>query len=241
MADIPPSQTLYVSNLYDKIKKDELKKALHAAFSQFGKLLDIVVVKTYRLRGQAWVVFGDVASATNALRAMEGFPFMEKPMKLSYAKTKSDAVAKLDGTFQPTDRTGERKKRELEDREKSAAAAEAKKARGNAPAPKKEAAAAATPAAPKAAPAATSSTIEPQAPPHFILFVQGLPEATTEPMLSMLFRQFPGFKEVRLVAAKPGIAFVEFENEMQAGVALQGLNGFKITQDNAMTITYAKQ
>jgi len=35
------------------------------------------------------------------------------------------------------------------------------------------------------------------APPNKILFVQNLPEATTDSMLGMLFQQFPGFKEVR--------------------------------------------
>lgn len=30
----------------------ELKKALHAVFSQFGKVLDVVSLKTFRLRGQ---------------------------------------------------------------------------------------------------------------------------------------------------------------------------------------------
>ena len=34
-------------------------------------------------------------------------------------------------------------------------------------------------------------------PPNKILFVQNLPEATNSQMLSMLFQQFPGFKEVR--------------------------------------------
>lgn len=33
-------------------------------------------------------------------------------------------------------------------------------------------------------------------PPNKILFVQNLPEATNSQMLSMLFQQFPGFKEV---------------------------------------------
>lgn len=49
-------------------------------FSQFGKILDVVCLKTYRLRGQAWIVFSDVAAATNALRMMQGFPFMDKPI-----------------------------------------------------------------------------------------------------------------------------------------------------------------
>lgn len=52
-------------------------------------------------------------------------------------------------------------------------------------------------------------------PANKILFVQNLPEASTSQMLSMLFQQFPGYKEVRLVEGRPGIAFVEYENEMQ--------------------------
>jgi hypothetical protein len=30
-------------------------------------------------------------------------------------------------------------------------------------------------------------------------------------MLAMLFEQFPGFERVRMVAAKPGVAFVDFD------------------------------
>lgn len=58
----------------------ELKQCLFEMFSQFGRVLDVVCLKTLRLRGQAWVVFTDAASATNALRTMQGFPFFEKPM-----------------------------------------------------------------------------------------------------------------------------------------------------------------
>ena len=54
-----------------------------------------------------------------------------------------------------------------------------------------------------------------QLPPNKILFVQNLPDTTTAEMLSMLFKQFPGYGEVRLVDGRPGIAFVEFENDMQ--------------------------
>ena len=57
-----------------------------------------------------------------------------------------------------------------------------------------------------------------QLPPNKILFVQNLPEASTSQMLSMLFQQFPGYKEVRLVEGRPGIAFVEYENEMQVRI-----------------------
>lgn len=82
---------------------------------------------------------------------------------------------------------------------------------------------------------------EAPAPPNNILFVQNLPHETTPMMLQMLFYQYPGFKEVRMVETKPGIAFVEYGDEMQSTAAMQALQGFKITQQNPMLITYAKK
>ncbi len=48
---------------------------------------------------QAWVIFKEISSASNALRTMQGFPFYDKPMHINYAKTDSDVIAKLKGTF----------------------------------------------------------------------------------------------------------------------------------------------
>jgi len=85
--------------------------------------------------------------------------------------------------------------------------------------------------------------VVPEAPaaPNSILFIQNLPHETTPLMLQVLFRQYPGFKEVRMVEAKPGIAFVEYENEMQSTIAMHALQNFKIVGQNAMIITYAKK
>ena len=58
----------------------ELKKCLYCLFSQFGQIAAVQAVKTNKLRGQAWVVFADVASATNALQCLQGFPFFDKPI-----------------------------------------------------------------------------------------------------------------------------------------------------------------
>ena len=48
---------------------------------------------------QAWIVFKDITCATNAKREMQNFMFYERPMAIEYAKGKSDAVAKADGTY----------------------------------------------------------------------------------------------------------------------------------------------
>ena len=82
---------------------------------------------------------------------------------------------------------------------------------------------------------------EAPAPPNNVLFVQNLPIDTTSATLETLLQPFHGFKEVRMIAARPGIAFVEFESEVEATIAISGLNNFKITPTNAMLITYAKK
>ncbi len=53
---------------------------MRAIFGQFGPIMDVVSRRTYRLRGQAWVVFENAEDAKRALEIMQGFPFMDKPM-----------------------------------------------------------------------------------------------------------------------------------------------------------------
>ena len=53
-------------------------------FSQFGKILEVLAFKTLKHKGQAWVVFEEVSSATNAIRQMQGFPFYDKPMVMCF-------------------------------------------------------------------------------------------------------------------------------------------------------------
>ncbi|CAN6558699.1 unnamed protein product [Malus baccata var. baccata] len=102
--EVVANQTIYINNLNEKIKLDELKKSLLAVFSQFGKIVEVLAFKTLKHKGQAWLVFEDVSSATKALHQMQGFPFYDKPMRIQYAKTKSDVIAKADGTFVPRER-----------------------------------------------------------------------------------------------------------------------------------------
>ncbi|CAI4216283.1 unnamed protein product [Parascedosporium putredinis] len=85
-----------------KIKKPDLRTALYLLFSTYGPVLDIVALKTMKMRGQAHIVYRDIQTSTQALRALNGFEFLGLPMKVEYAKSKSHFVAKLDGTFKIT-------------------------------------------------------------------------------------------------------------------------------------------
>ncbi|KAF3436464.1 hypothetical protein FNV43_RR23556 [Rhamnella rubrinervis] len=236
--EIPPNVTIYINNLNEKIKLEELKKSLHAVFSQFGKILEVLAFKTLKHKGQAWVVFDDVSSASNALRQMQGFPFYDKPMRIQYAKTKSDLIAKADGTFVPREK---RKRHEEKGKKRKEQHDPSQGGMGLNPA-YAGTYGATPPLSQIPYPGGVKSMVpEAPAPPNNILFVQNLPQETTPMMLQMLFCQYPGFKEVRMVETKPGIAFVEFGDEMQSTVAMQGLQGFKMTQQNSMLITYAKK
>ena len=76
---------LYCTNLPDRrIQKQDLRTALYALFSTYGTVLDIVCMKTNKMRGQAHIVFRDVQASTQALRALQGFEFFGKPMVRSH-------------------------------------------------------------------------------------------------------------------------------------------------------------
>jgi len=217
--DIPPNQTLYVNNLNEKICVPELKACLLELFASYGEVIDVVAAGAMRRKGQAFVVFSDISCATNALRALNGFVFLDKPMKISYCRTKSDVVAHEDGTWKPR------------------AKLEAQKA---------EAAKKSTPAIIAMKPVEPKIAAEPaeeaagDGQPSNVLFVENLPAEVNELMLTMLFRQYPGFQEARLIKGR-NVAFIEYADELQAGIAKHGLQGFMVTPEMALKIGFAKQ
>lgn len=44
-------------------------------FSTYGPVIDVVAMKTQKMRGQAHVTFRDIPTATQAMRALQGFEF----------------------------------------------------------------------------------------------------------------------------------------------------------------------
>uniref|UniRef100_H2Y5W0 RRM domain-containing protein n=1 Tax=Ciona savignyi TaxID=51511 RepID=H2Y5W0_CIOSA len=241
--DIRPTHTIYANNLNEKIKKEG--KSLYAIFSQFGQILDIVALKTLKMRGQAFVIFKEISSATNALRSMQGFPFYDKPMVLNllaYSKKDSDVISKLKGTYQERTKEKKKKKKEVKKRRifpdsqilfKHITLKDGKiqiKFDGVCPLT-----------------IVINKIIRrtdddgSKNPPNHILFLNNLPPETQEEMLNMLFNRFSGFKEVRLVPGRHDIAFVEFDSDQQASDAKGALQGFKISPTHAMKVTFAKK
>lgn len=224
MADIAPNQTLYVKNVSDKVNKEALKKQLYLAFSAYGRVIDVVACKGEQRRGQAWVVYDDVGSATTALRSLQGYSFLGKPLRIMFAKGKSDAVALRQGTYEP-----KAKRQKREEKAKAAAAASG----GG------EAAAAKEGGGGGAKAASAAATVE-SGEVSSMLMAQDLPVEATEQALGVLFARFAGFQEVRHTGQR-GIAFIEYRDEVSARTAFSALNGFKLSPTAVLKLSYAKR
>ncbi|KAG8337157.1 hypothetical protein J6590_031135 [Homalodisca vitripennis] len=159
-------------------------------------------------------------------------------MRIQYAKTDSDIIAKMKGTY--AERPKKPKKTVPHDDPAEAKKVKRKAAKEQARVYQQQSAPTPVQQPPPLQTGVAAASV-PEQPPNQILFLTNLPDETSEMMLSMLFNQFPGFKEVRLVPNRHDIAFVEFENELQSGAAKVALNGFKITPTHAMKISFAKK
>ena len=72
--------TLFVNNLNEKIKIEELKRGLYSLLSQYGPVLEIVAGCSMKKRGQAFIVFQEIRHASTGMQHLQGFPFFEHPM-----------------------------------------------------------------------------------------------------------------------------------------------------------------
>lgn len=78
-------------------------------------------------------------------------------------------------------------------------------------------------------------------PPNKILFVQNLPDDCDVEALTNIFGRFEGFREVRLVPGRRGIAFVEYENEAGAISAKESTAGMQLNGGKNIKVTYQRQ
>lgn len=58
----------------------DLKHALYVLFSVYGPILELVAMKTQKMKGQAFIVFADLSAATTAMVAMQGRVVFGKAM-----------------------------------------------------------------------------------------------------------------------------------------------------------------
>eukprot|EP01068_Selenidium_serpulae_P010485 Selendium_serpulae@DN5473_c0_g1_i1.p1 len=235
--DIPPNQTLYCNNIEHRIHVKDLKACLFDLFTPYGEVLDVVAQKTPPSKcGQAFVVFAHIGAATTALRALQGFDFLGRPLRITYAKKKSDAAFLAGGTLN----RAHRKQLQSRLRDKRMAAAPVKDEEAKDDNADVEMADEAAITKPEEDPALAAAAAALKSMHATTLFVENLPDEMTEAAMKMLFRQYPGFLEVRLIAAR-NVAFVDYEAEQQAETAVSGLSGFMVTPEKSLKISVAEK
>lgn len=213
-----------------------MKATLNNLFRHYGKVLDVVAHRNVRMRGQAFVSFANAEVARKAMKEVQKFPLYGKPLQLSFAKTRSEAVVKA---LSPEDFDSfhaeriKRKKRSRWDNpvrrkliQRKEAAATGVQPEPVAPGPKKPAV----------------QMPDEYLPPNKILFLQNLPVDITKDTLMSLFSQsvfilfiyvslttprFENLYEVRMIPTKKDIAFVEYMDEASATVAKDTLHNYK--------------
>ncbi|TBU48988.1 RNA-binding domain-containing protein [Dichomitus squalens] len=262
MSSTQPNTTLYLKNLNDKVKKDELRAQLFALFTTYGRILDVVALKGPKMKGQAFVVFTDLAGATAALRGCEGMVFYDKPMHIEYAKTKSYATLRReDPDFVPPtsiyvknapngklanggagekrtrddrmDEDAREVKRERTDKDDEDDDDEEMEIEDDDEGPRQGG------STNGQIPAATQQQ-------SARLMCLNLPQEVTDDVLSVLFQQYQGFHSVQVVPSptpnaagqRVKMAYVMFDSPDLASVAKEALDGFTLKKGWVMSVSY---
>ncbi|THG98207.1 hypothetical protein EW026_g3944 [Hermanssonia centrifuga] len=258
MSSNQPNTALYVKNLNDKVNKEELRHQLHALFTTYGRVIDVVALKTQKMRGQAFLVFSDLAGATAAMRACEGIVFYDKPMHIEYAKTKSYATMKKeDPNFVPPTSLhakdtiarlgngviGGSEKRPREDRmDEDERESKREKTEEEDDGEEMEIEDDEEPGT-KGKNGAVPPVVQQ---PSSQLLCSNLPQEVTDDVLSVLFQQYQGFQSTQVVPSpqpnaagqKCKMAQVLFDSPDLATVAKDALDGFTLKKGWVMSVAY---
>ncbi|KAI0348321.1 RNA-binding domain-containing protein [Trametopsis cervina] len=232
VAEEVATETLYIQNLNEKIKIPVLKASLRGLFKAYGEVLDVVAHGNLRMRGQAFVSFENADVAKKALKEVRGFPLYSKPMQISFARTRSDAVVKkLDPTSFDTHKASR------EEHKKATRYTNPLKTKF------RQKRLAAEVDGGSALPTAKRPNVQmpdEYLPPNKILFLQNLPDSVTKDQLMALFSQYPNLYEVRLIPTKKDIAFVEYMDEGSATSAKDALHNYKLDGENKIKVNAAR-
>lgn len=242
------------------MKPEVLADALKTIFSEFGNVVDIVAKRNLKAKGQAFIVFDQPSAAHNAIEEVEGFELFGKPMKVAMARMRSDKTVEMNCSNEELDahkrhRQAEKGERSSNyrsrmtnthislDKRKALEAADEqrhlKRAAGGAPEarPSKSV----KPSGLKSTSAPASAVVPDEyLPPNKILFIQNVPDEYDIDGLNAIFGRFDGFREIRLVPGRRGIAFVEYENEQGAITAKENTAGM-VLADKPIKVTYQRQ
>lgn len=207
---ILPHRTLYVSGLDEKVRKLTQRRLLYTLFVEFGCVEDIVVGTGNKLRGQAWVTFGDVNSAVEAVRKCQGMVMSAtKKLNVEYA-----AKLKPVGFQEPLPAP------------RTAPTAGAKRGRE-----------ASDEGADEGAATKIAKNAEPY---HILVASGIPSAYENEATLEVLVHSHKGFAELRMGPPGRGVCFIEFASVADAKAALPNLDGMEVDEDFTLDVTFSQ-
>ena len=77
-----------------------------------------------------------------------------------------------------------------------------------------------------------------------IVYVEGLPNGSSDREVAHMFRPFPGFKSVRLITREKNgeksiICFADFENVIQSTVCINTLQGYRFDKNDLVGLHFS--
>lgn len=240
---------IYIKNLNEKINLNTLKETLKTELSVYGPILDIIAHKNIKMRGQAFVVYESLESAQAAVKSLQSeFKILfDKPLQVSFAKTKSDAIVKRDSKDDESVFEKHKEQRLQVKQEKQPEFEKMKetgKTRGGKSKTGTKRKGQSEPGSKKrrtsvGGTSVVSSVVDDNLPPNKLLLLQNLPADVSSAQIDEIYSKYPGFIEVRLVAPRR-LAFVEYETDDHAVVAKEDTQSLELG-GNMVKVTYTKK
>lgn len=166
------------------------------------------------------------------MEELQGFDLFAQPMTLAYAKTRSDATVLREDGEEGLKQHKTKRQAEKERKQAIEAASQEQNAA-------KRAAADTLAERPAKTSKAAGGVPDEYLPPSKILFLQNMPDDYDRTSIAAVFGRYPGFKEVRMVPGRTGIAFVEYEDEGAAISAKEQATGIELG-GKVVKVTYRK-
>jgi U2 small nuclear ribonucleoprotein B'' len=179
-------------------------------------------------RGQAWVVYESLDSASAARESLHGNLAFGKKMRVSFSRNVSDITRERKG-LSPRDRRTQPLLRPLIRKSDKGEVGERDQLMQTS-----EDFFRTDSAAPRIPSGRTYN------PPNRVLLAENLPETMTSEGLTSLFGSFEGFQEVRHIPTR-GVAFIEFDSEQKSQVVLTQLSSGASKLKISFKISYAKR
>lgn len=236
--------TLYINNINEKINLDELKINLFHLFSEFGEILEINSRKTLKMKGQSFITFRSRGSALKAKASLNGYLFFGKKLAITYSKTENDKILLINGELTENEKIKKdlQRKRErekeyqifYEDFSKNEQKYEKKIGRSD----KEEKNKFINNDYDNSIPVeeARSNNV-------LLVEIEGEIEEYidySEKVIKIIFSKFTGFKSLKFFPDKK-ISLVEYDNNINSGAAMFALNGYKLTNEAKIKISFAKK